>query len=111
MRLSLALSARSRSPQTRGDVHYVVTEYGVAYLDEKTNLTEVAFVVRNDWQNKGIGNFLLKHLSTIARRNGISGFTAEVLRANRAMQRVFQKSEFKVTSTPSEDVFSFEIVF
>ena len=95
-------------PAPQGEEIIVIGRY---YLDEKTNLAEVAFVVHDDWQNKGIGSFLLKHLTTIARRNGISGFTAEVLRANRAMQRVFQKSEFKVTSTPAEDVFSFVIEF
>jgi len=62
---------------------------GRYYLDEKTNMAEVAFVVRDEWQNRGIGSFLLKHLATIAKRNGIQGFTAEVLRANRAMQQVF----------------------
>lgn len=95
-------------PAPQGEEIIAIGRY---YLDEKTNLSEVAFVVRDDWQNHGIGSFLLRHLTTIARRNGISGFTAEVLRANRAMQRVFQKSEFKVTSTPSDDVFSFVIEF
>ena len=52
---------------------------GSYYLDTKTNLAEVAFVVRDQWQNHGIGTFLLKHLMRIARRNGIRGFTAEVL--------------------------------
>ena len=84
---------------------------GRYYLNEKTNTAEVAFVVRDDWQNRGIGTFLLKHLGTIAKRNGIRGFTAEVLRDNRAMQRVFQKSQFKVTSEPHEDVVSFRIDF
>ncbi|MDP6490326.1 MAG: hypothetical protein QGH42_00115 [Kiritimatiellia bacterium] len=46
-----------------------------------------------------------------ARRNGIRGFTAEVLRDNRAMQHVFQKSDSHVTSTPHEDVISFKIEF
>jgi GNAT superfamily N-acetyltransferase len=74
-------------------------------------MAEVAFVVRDNWQNKGIGAFLLDYLATVAKRNGISGFTAEVLRTNKAMQRVIQKSKYKVTSTPSEDVYSFRIDF
>jgi acyl-CoA hydrolase/GNAT superfamily N-acetyltransferase len=84
---------------------------GRYYLNEKTNMAEVAFVVRDNWQNKGIGAFLLDYLATVAKRNGISGFTAEVLRTNKAMQRVIQKSKYKVTSTPSEDVYSFRIDF
>jgi GNAT superfamily N-acetyltransferase/acyl CoA:acetate/3-ketoacid CoA transferase beta subunit len=93
-------------PEAHGDDIIAIGRY---YLDEKTNFAEVAFVVRDDWQNKGVGTFLMKHLATIAKRNGISGFTAEVLRENRAMQRVFSKSEFKTMSTPTDDTVSFRI--
>jgi acyl-CoA hydrolase/GNAT superfamily N-acetyltransferase len=84
---------------------------GRYYLDEKSNLAEIAFVVRDEWQNQGIGTALFKHLTLIARRNGISGFTAEVLKGNRAMQRVITKSELEVTSVPSSDVYSFRMRF
>ena len=93
-------------PEAYGDEIIAIGRY---YLDEKTNFAEIAFVVRDDWQNKGIGTFLLKHLATIAKRNGISGFTAEVLRANVAMQYVFGRSAFKTKSTPKDDVISFRI--
>jgi acyl-CoA hydrolase/GNAT superfamily N-acetyltransferase len=95
-------------PEAYGDEIVAVGRY---YLDPKTNMAEVAFVVRDSWQNLGIGSFLLNQLATIAKRNGISGFTAEVLHNNRAMQRVFQKCDFKVTSEPNEDVYSFRIKF
>jgi GNAT superfamily N-acetyltransferase len=67
--------------------------------------------VRDDWQNKGIGTELLRYLAQVAVRNGIRGFTAEVLRANRAMQRVFHKVDYQVTSQPQDDVYSFVIEF
>jgi acyl-CoA hydrolase/GNAT superfamily N-acetyltransferase len=95
-------------PEAFGEDIIAIGRY---YLDQKTNYAEVAFVVRDDWQNHGIGTQLLSHLTVIAKRNGISGFTAEVLRENRAMQRVFQKSECKVTSMPHEDVYSFRLEF
>ena len=95
-------------PEAHGDEIVAIGRY---YLNEKTNFAEVAFTVRDQWQNKGIGTFLLTHLATIARRNGIHGFTAEVLMDNRSMQAVFNKSEFKVTSEPSEDVYSFRMEF
>ncbi|MBI5481555.1 MAG: GNAT family N-acetyltransferase [Deltaproteobacteria bacterium] len=88
-----------------------IVAIGRYYLNEKTNYAEVAFVVRDDWQNHGIGTFLLRQLTTLAKRNGISGFTAEVLRENRAMQTVFDKSEYETTSTPGEGVVSFKVVF
>jgi GNAT superfamily N-acetyltransferase len=95
-------------PEAHGDDIIAVGRY---YLDQSTNMAEVAFVVRDDWQDHGIGTALLRNLIAIARRHGIRGFTAEVLRDNRAMQRVFHKCEEKVTSTPSDDVYSFRIEF
>jgi len=95
-------------PEAHGDDIIAIGRY---YLDETSNMAEVAFTVRDDWQNHGIGSFLLQHLTNIARRNGIRGFTAEVLRANRAMQRVFQKSNLSISSKPTEDVISFEMLF
>jgi acyl-CoA hydrolase/GNAT superfamily N-acetyltransferase len=84
---------------------------GRYYLNPKTNRAEVAFVVRDDWQSRGIGTYLLKVLATIAKRHGISGFTAEVLRQNKAMQGVLNKGEGKVTSKLQQDVYSFTIDF
>lgn len=95
-------------PEANGDQIIAVGGY---YLDEKTNFAEVAFVVRDNWQNRGIGTFMMQHMATVARRNGITGFTAEVLRQNRPMQKIFNKLEYKVTSKPSEDVYSYEIAF
>ncbi|MBN2342356.1 MAG: GNAT family N-acetyltransferase [Deltaproteobacteria bacterium] len=95
-------------PEAHGDEIVAIGRY---YLDQSTNKAELAFVVRDEWQNKGIGSALFKHLSLIAIRNGIAGFTAEVLRENIAMQSVINKSEFDVTSKPSGNVYSFNIKF
>lgn len=95
-------------PEAHGEDIVAIARY---YLDEKTNMAEVAFTVRDDWQNNGIGTFLLNHLATIAIRNGIKGFTAEVLTGNRAMQRVFHKTPYKVSSVPSVDAYSFRVEF
>ena len=84
---------------------------GRYYLDPSTNRAEVAFVVHDDWQGHGIGKFLLSHLVKIARRNGIRGFTAEVLRENKAMQAVFNKSECKTQSRLGGNVYSYELDF
>ncbi|MCP3938981.1 MAG: GNAT family N-acetyltransferase, partial [Actinomycetia bacterium] len=59
-------------PEAHGDEIVGIGRY---YLDKTTNRAEVAFVVRDEWQGKGIGTFLYKHLSKIARGNGIGGFT------------------------------------
>jgi acyl-CoA hydrolase/GNAT superfamily N-acetyltransferase len=84
---------------------------GGYYLEPHSNRAEVAFVVHDEWQNRHIGSFLMKHLINIARRNGISGFTAEVLDENRAMQAVFQSSGLKVRTHLQSGVYHFDMDF
>jgi acyl-CoA hydrolase len=95
-------------PEAHGEEIIAMGRY---YLDEKTNRAEVAFIVRDEWQNKRIGSFLFKHLVTIAKRNGIGGFSAEVLRDNKRMQAIFLHCGFTVKSNLEEDVYSFQIDF
>jgi GNAT superfamily N-acetyltransferase len=95
-------------PEAYGEEIVAIGRY---YLDQKTNRAEVAFVVRDDWQNRGIGSFILRHLVNIAKRSGIAGFTAEVLRDNRVMQTVFNHSGLKVQSRSSEGVYHFDMDF
>jgi acyl-CoA hydrolase/GNAT superfamily N-acetyltransferase len=95
-------------PEAHGEEIIAVGRY---YLNPQSNRAEVAFVVRDAWQNRGIGTFLLRYLITIAKRHGIAGFTAEVLRGNKAMLAVFQKSGCKVRSKLSDEVYSLEMDF
>ncbi len=95
-------------PEAHGEDIVCVGRY---YLDERTNRAEVAFIIRDDWQNKGLGTYLFKHLVKIAKRNGIAGFTAEVLRGNQRMQSIFNNSSHKVSQSWEEGAFSFVIDF
>ncbi len=95
-------------PEAHGEDIIAVGRY---YLDERTNRAEVAFVIRDAWQNQGIGTFLFKHLVKTAKNNGISGFTAEVLRENKRMQAIFNNSGYKVESSLEEGVYSISIDF
>lgn len=95
-------------PEAHGEQ---IVAVGTYYLNEKTNLAEVAFVVRDGWQSKGLGTFVFQHLVKIAKRNGIAGFTAEVLRENERMQAVFNHSGLKVKSGLEEGVYSFVMEF
>lgn len=95
-------------PEAHGEDIVAVGRY---YLDERTNRAEVAFVLRDEWQGQGIGTFLFKHLVTIAKNNGISGFTAEVLRENKGMLAIFHKSGYKVETTIEEGVYSIRLDF
>jgi GNAT superfamily N-acetyltransferase len=95
-------------PEAHGDDIIALGNY---YLDPKTNLAEVAFVVHDKWQRKGIGTFLLRYLIRIARRNGIRGFSAEVLAENKGMQAVFSKSNCKVQTRIHDNILSYEMEF
>ncbi|MBI5815029.1 MAG: GNAT family N-acetyltransferase [Nitrospinae bacterium] len=95
-------------PEAGGEQIIAIGRY---YLEPKTNRAEAAFIVRDDWQNKGIGKFMLRYLTGIARRNGIKGFTAEVLKENRAMQNVFNGSGMKMKSHLTEGVISYQMDF
>ncbi|MCA1765647.1 MAG: GNAT family N-acetyltransferase [Desulfobulbaceae bacterium] len=95
-------------PEAHGEDIVAVGRY---YLNSKTNRAEVAFVIRDDWQNHGIGKFLFKHLINLAKGSGIAGFDAEVLRDNRRMQTIFNHSGYRVRSKLEDDVYSFQIDF
>ncbi|MFG3260284.1 GNAT family N-acetyltransferase [Streptomyces sp. NPDC048172] len=50
---------------------------------------EVAFLVRDDQQGRGVASALLEHIAAVARERGIRRFVAEVLPANTKMIKVF----------------------
>jgi len=57
---------------------------------------EVAFLVEEAFQNKGIGTKLLEQLTTAAKENGISTFEADVLAENEEKINVFTDYGFHV---------------
>ncbi|MBS7614239.1 GNAT family N-acetyltransferase [Candidatus Bathyarchaeota archaeon] len=61
-----------------------------------TNVAEVAFVVRDDWQNQGLGTTLFQYLAEIAQKYGITGFTAWVMANNNKMIHIFKKSGYQM---------------
>jgi acyl-CoA hydrolase/GNAT superfamily N-acetyltransferase len=62
-----------------------------SYAEGEDSRAEVAFVVREDYQGLGVATHLLDALDKIAKTNGYKGFTANVLKENTGMIRVFQR--------------------
>ncbi len=62
-----------------------------------TDTAEVAFLVDDEYQGIGIAPALLQELVTVARRNGIATFTADVLPSNDHMLRVLGRSGLQST--------------
>ncbi len=61
---------------------------------------DVAFVVDEAYQGRGIASFIFGMLIRIAReRGGIEGFTADVLADNKSMMKVFEKSALPLQAT------------
>ncbi len=70
-------------------------------LEEKgtEKVAELAFVIDDEHQYIGLGTLLFEHLITIAQKNGISKFVADVLLENKKMLEIFKHSGFKLDMT------------
>jgi acetyl coenzyme A synthetase (ADP forming)-like protein len=59
---------------------------------------EVAIVIEDDYQGRGLGTGLLERLADVARQNGIDSFEADVTAENSQMMNVFKDYGFHVVS-------------
>src|SRR6266508_2137906 len=59
---------------------------------------EVAFVVDDDHQSRGLGTLLLEHLAAIGRDQGIRRFVETILPQNHRMLEVFRDAGYEVAS-------------
>lgn len=57
-----------------------------------TGSADLAVVVEDAWQGRGLGRFLLERLAELARRRGIDRFTATIHSENRPAIRVLRRS-------------------
>ncbi len=70
---------------------------------------EVAFLIEDDYQGKGIGTLLLERLAGLAAANGFVEFEAEVLPDNQQMINVFKSSGFEKHQAWSSDTVHIEL--
>jgi acyl-CoA synthetase (NDP forming)/RimJ/RimL family protein N-acetyltransferase len=75
---------------------------------DKGPTAEVAFVVEDRHQSRGLGPILLEHLAAAARESGIERFVAEVLAENAAMLGVFRAAGYHLAREMEEGVFHLE---
>lgn len=90
------------------DVIIGVGQYGI---DENTHTAEVAFVVNDDYQNKGVGRELLSYLTFLAKKQGLLGFTAEVLEENKDMLHLFETMGFDVDKRTEDGICELRMAF
>jgi RimJ/RimL family protein N-acetyltransferase len=93
-------------PGVSGEEIVAIAQY---FLDPKTKAAEVAFLVQDEWQRKGIGTFLLDYISQIARQRGVQRFWAKVLPTNEAMLAIFHNSGYKINT--KFDGYAYDITY
>ncbi|QOZ56221.1 GNAT family N-acetyltransferase [Bradyrhizobium sp. CCBAU 53338] len=74
---------------------------GGRYIVAEPGRAEMAFMVIDAWQGRGIGSTLARHLIVLAREAGLTELVAEVLPENRAMRDVFNRLGF--VTAPKRD--------
>lgn len=79
---------------------------GIASYDawHDRNEAEVAFLVDDEHQGRGLATVLLEYLLVAARENGFDGLNAQVLPTNRKMLGVFHQVGFQMSSQFEEGV-------
>jgi GNAT superfamily N-acetyltransferase len=75
-----------------------------AYLGTGRVRAEVAFVVADEWQGRGVAPVMLAGLVQVARQRGVSALTAEVLPHNERMIAVFAASRLPLDVRAGDDV-------
>ncbi len=76
-----------------------------------THTADVAFVIRDDHQELGLGRELLKYLTLLAKKQGLLGFTADVLISNARMMRLFESMGFDVQKHISDGMYEMKMTF
>lgn len=76
---------------------------GARYIVVQPAQAEIAFVVDDAHQGKGIGAALLRHLVALARQAGFTELIADVLPDNTAMLKMFRTSGLGITSRRDPD--------
>ncbi len=84
---------------------------GRYFIDESKHSAEVAFAVRDEYHKRGIGTELLAYLTYLAKRQGLLGFTAEVLAENKPMLHVFENGGFDTVKHNIAGIYEMTMAF
>lgn len=91
-----------------GEVIIAVGRYELLGDREGPRAAEVAFVVADAQQGRGLGSILLEHLAGAAAENDIDTFVAEVLAENNTMVTVFRDAGYQMQRSRDGSVLHLE---
>ncbi len=72
---------------------------------------DVAFVVDEVFQGLGIATYMYEILIRLAKKQGLQGFTADVLATNKGMMKVFEKAGLQLQAKLENGIYNLEIPF
>ena len=95
----------------RAEEQETIVGMGQYLIDEASHTAEVAFVVLDGYQGKGIGAELLAYLTFLAKKRGLLGFAAAVLQDNNPMLHLFESMGFVVEKRLDAGVYELKMSF
>lgn len=91
--------------------HEMILGLGQYWIDKETHTADIAFVVLDNYHRQGIGEELLTYLTLLAKKQGLLGFTAEVLVENIPMQNLFNKAGFDIAKRINDNLYELKMLF
>jgi len=79
--------------------------------DDQNAYGEVAFIVDEKYQGRGIATYLYNMLIRLAKERGLKGFTAEVLHANKEMMKVFENGDLPIDARLENGLYRLTVPF
>ncbi|HEV7930756.1 MAG TPA: GNAT family N-acetyltransferase [Actinomadura sp.] len=73
-------------------------------LSDEPGVAEVAFLVEDAHQGRGLGSVLLEHIAAAARERGLRRFVAHVLPDNRRMTKIFRDAGYQAVQRLEDGV-------
>jgi RimJ/RimL family protein N-acetyltransferase len=89
----------------------IIVGLGQYIMLPNAHVAEIAFVVGDKYQNMGIGSELLSYLTYLAKKQGLLGFTAEVLVENSPMLHLFEKMGFFINKKLERETYELKMAF
>ncbi|MBE9545975.1 MAG: GNAT family N-acetyltransferase [Proteobacteria bacterium] len=91
-------------------IEHIITEARYVRTRDRS-FADIAFIVDEKYNGKGIASFMYEMLIRVAGERGIEGFTADVLTDNKPMMKILEKSPFPVQAEVESGVYHLTIPF